>query len=364
MNIIDSIIKFVFSILFLLKQYTNNETIENYLNKIENYLINKHLSNVPIPPCQIPILYNDNLTKKSFEMLSNNYQTPVLIKGYLKDSNAVKKWNFDYLKNIIGNYPSNYVKFDDKFEIKNMTFSEFYHKTKNESQPLYLNNNHTIISTHPDLFDDLQPYWDNLLNRLNNQYLVHIVNLFIGYTDKNSKTTGSNMHCGGSGNFFCMIKGEKHWTLIDPKYSYLLKGRVSESGIHGQTLFDMPDTSLEELPEIFTNIPRYEIKMEAGDLLWNPPWWWHRITNSTGESIGVAVRHNKVTSLNIKNNLLYTLSGYTYLVYNSITIGLYEMMFNKGKMSCEEKNDGNVLYQIDKLIKKYPKSYNLNDILD
>ena len=52
------------------------------------------------------------------------------------------------------------------------------------------------------------------------------------------------MHCGGSGNFFCMIKGTKRWTLIDPKYSCILKGRVSSSGIHAQTLFDMPDTKL------------------------------------------------------------------------------------------------------------------------
>ena len=47
-----------------------------------------------------------------------------------------------------------------------------------------------------------------------------------------------------------MIKGSKKWTLIDPKYSIFLKGRVSQSGIHAQTLFDMPDTDISVEPEI------------------------------------------------------------------------------------------------------------------
>ena len=129
----------------------------------------------------------------------------------------------------------------------------------------------------------------------------------------------------------------------------------------------MPDTNLSTYPAILEYLPRYDIVLEPGDILWNAPWWWHRIENGDGFNVGLAIRNNKVTKLNIQNNLTYTLSGYTYLFYNSILIGLYEkIMFKKDKhfTTTEESSKGNVLYQIEKLTKKYPKTIQLNEITD
>mgnify|MGYP001372745346 CR=1 FL=1 len=114
-------------------------------------------------------------------------------------------------------------------------------------------------------------------------------------------------------------------------------------------------------------LPRYDIVLEPGDILWNAPWWWHRIENGNGFNVGLAIRNNKVTKLNLQNNLTYTLSGYTYLFYNSIVIGLYEkFMLRKDKHFTvkDDKEKSNILYQIEKLIQKYPKSVQLNDIID
>ena len=364
MNILENIF---YSINFLLNKYTGFKFLENILNWYENKMIKKYLSSKEISPINIPYIEYNELTNDKFNKLSNNYRNPVLIKGYMKDTNAVLEWDINYLENIIGDFNINVLNKKDKLHIQNYKFNDFVKEIKTEN--IYINNNHTILSNFPILFDDIKEKFNKFIDTLTSTNLrnIHIANLFIGY-NKKDKITGSNMHCGGSGNFFCMIKGQKHWTLIDPKYSCLLKGRVSESGIHAQTLFDMPDTNLSTYPNILKHLPRYDITLEPGDILWNAPWWWHRIenVNSEGLNIGLAIRNNKVTRLNLQNNFTYTLSGYTYLFYNTILIGLYEKcMLKKDKHfnTKDETDKSNVLYQIDKLNKKYPNTIVLNDII-
>ncbi len=355
--------KCIYFILFISNKYLDFQITEKLLSYFESKMIKKYVSKKDISPTVIPTIDADNLTDQNFNLLSDNYRKPVVIKGWLKDSKAVRDWDLDYLKEIIDDFEVNVVKYDSNLILEKMPFNQFVEDIKNS----YVNNNHTILYKFPHLFNDLKPEFDGLVSTLSSTNLrnIHIANLFIGYNDGN-RTSGSNMHCAGSGNFFCMLQGKKHWTLIDPTYSCLLKGRVAQNGIHGQTLFDMPDTNLNDYPNIFKYLPRYEVTLEPGDVLWNAPWWWHRIRNENGPSIGMAIRNNKVTKLNLQNNLTYTLSGYIYLLYNTLTIEVYERMKlkkddNFGASKKEDHKD-NVLYQIDTLVKKYPKSSKIEEI--
>jgi len=357
----------IYFTLFLLNKFINIQFTENLLHKYENYQIRKNIKK-KIEPIEIPTINNTELSNDLFIKLSNNFKNPVLIKGFLKDTNAINNWDKDYLKNIIKDFPINVLNNDDKLKIQSYKFEDFINNM--ETECIYINNNTTILCNFPVLFNDIKNKFNIFINTLStNLRNIHIANLFIGYNkkDKKNKLTGSNMHCAGSGNFFCMIKGTKRWTLIDPKYSCILKGRAASSGIYAQTLFDMPDTDISIYPEILEYLPRYDIVLEPGDILWNAPWWWHRIENGTGFNVGLAIRNNKVTKLNLQNNLTYTLSGYTYLFYNSIVIGLYEkFMLSKDKHFTvnDDKEKSNILYQIEQLIQKYPKSVQLNDIID
>ena len=88
--------------------------------------------------------------------------------------------------------------------------------------------------------------------------------------------------------------------------------------------------------------------------------------NEEGINIGLAIRNNKVTKLNLQNNFTYTFSGYTYLLYNTLVIGLYErFMLQKDKHfnTNDEKEKTNVLYQIKQLIKKYPKTTTYDEVI-
>src|SRR5207245_2785352 len=135
------------------------------------------------------------------------------------------------------------VAYDSELLIEEMPFHEFVQR---QEEGIYINNNHTILASFPELFDDIKEPVEHLIDSLPSTNLrnVHIANLFIGSSIENIK--GSNMHCGGSSNMFIQIKGRKTWTLIDPEYSCLLKGRVAQNGIHAQTLFDMLDQKLDQ----------------------------------------------------------------------------------------------------------------------
>lgn len=337
---------------------------ETFLNWYENKLIKKYiLKQKIVKATPIPKISAHNLTETKFKELSNNYRTPVLIKGFMKDAPAVNKWTLQYLLDSIDkDFKINCVSYDEKFSIIPLTMTQFIER---KTENIYINNNHTLISNFSNLFEDIKKkflWLKAILHRIPKH--IHIVNLFMGY----GKNKGSNLHCGGSGNFFVQIVGQKHWTFIDPKYSCFLKGRLSASGIHAQTLFDMPDTSISSSPKIFSYITRYEVELEPGDIVWNAPWWWHRIRNTNDElNIGMAIRLNKVTQLNIQNNWLYTMSSYTYLYYNSFLIGLYEFFcLNKDEhfsSSRSESDKSNVLYQIEQLIKKYPKTLKIQNII-
>lgn len=362
--------RLIYFALFLLNKYVGSLTTEGWLSTFERKIIRQCISGSEILPTPIPTVRAVHLTDAAFLRLSDNYRRPVLIRGLMRDSLAVKKWDIRYLRDVIGGFKINTVRFGSMFKLETMAFREFIDRIEENR---YINNNHTILANFPHLFEDFRREFEGFMNTLRSCNLIniHIANLFIGYNGSEKRCTGSNMHCGGSGNFFFMIRGRKHWTLIDPKYSCILKGRVARSGIHGQTLFDMPDTPISDTPRMLRCLPRYEFILEPGDVLYNPPWWWHRIRNDNGFSIGMAIRNNKVTRLNLLNNLTYTLSGYTYLKYNSLVIGLYERTLGQGdhfgasrqKSRTEGAKQGDVLYQAEQMVKRYPTSVRIDDIL-
>ena len=99
----------IYFILFLLNKFINIQFTENLLHKYEKYQINKFISK-KIKPIKIPTINKSELSNDLFIKLSNNFRNPVLIKGFLKDTNAVNNWDKDYLKNIYWRFQNKYFK--------------------------------------------------------------------------------------------------------------------------------------------------------------------------------------------------------------------------------------------------------------
>lgn len=84
----------------------------------------------------------------------------------------------------------------------------------------------------------------------------------------------TGLHCEPIGNVAVQISGARQWTLIDPKYSQLLRPMGSPDG---RGYFASASAS-------FSHVPRYEVRTLPGDAIWIPTWTWHRVDYVSDES--------------------------------------------------------------------------------
>jgi Cupin-like domain len=110
-------------------------------------------------------------------------------------------------------------------------------------------------------------------------------------------STGSPLHCARHANFFIQVVGSKKWTLIEPKYSLFL---------HPILAYNIPGCISETLPSVTETLPRQEVILNPGDVLFNPPWMWHQVENMPGFTIGCATRELRFWGT-LKNNPMFTI---------------------------------------------------------
>jgi len=235
------------------------------------------------------------LTPAAFAAASGGYRRPVVLRGFGAETAAVQRWTPAHLAERLGSAPSVVVEMDDAARngdahasrriLHEMPFDRFVARMRDEA--LYLHNATGFASQLPELVDELDlpriqaqlagdaSGWDGLFSS----------NLFVG-----GEKVYSNLHCAPGGNFFLQIHGAKTWTLVDPALSPYLAPVPSRPFNHCLSAFgsyrlhrDAPDCPLHRLP-------RSVVRLEPGDVLYNPPWWWHEVENH-GDTIGCAIRH-------------------------------------------------------------------------
>lgn len=101
-------------------------------------------------------------------------------------------------------------------------------------------------------------------------------------------------HCAGGPNLFCMIHGEKRWTLVSPAHSHAMYPAIGRNDHALYVDSKIPGTPADALGALagfplFRRAPRLVAHLKAGDVLYNPAWWWHQVENLT-ETVAVAQR--------------------------------------------------------------------------
>lgn len=240
------------------------------------------------------------------QQYTNNYRTPLVIKGLIKDFPCVKKWNIEYLRKYCGQYlVQGFTKTDGKSWLNNqfdnvkvldkIKFANACDMIKNGEQ-IYINNFHSIFIDCKILQKDLDL---TKLNKVTNIEYADTSHLFFG-----PKGTGTTIHCASLSNIFYNVKGKKKWTFIDPKYSEYLSPVLSNNGF-----FVVSKLNYFKDKSILRNIPKYEIILEEGDVLFNPSWWWHCVENLSEYTIGVANRSNLGFKWYDNNNQTFTMNS-------------------------------------------------------
>ena len=102
--------------------------------------------------------------------------------------------------------------------------------------------------------------------------------------------TGTGFHCANGFNWFYMIEGSKKWTFVDPRWTVLTFPALNRGALYQSCAVTDPNTVLDKYKPLWRVCPRYAAIVEPGDVLLNPPWWWHCIENLTKDSTAVATR--------------------------------------------------------------------------
>jgi hypothetical protein len=266
----------------------------------------------------IPIIDKEDYSFERLRKASNNFLTPVLVKGLFKDTICIRKWKEDdYLPSLfkdiilpiipnakVGNVQDNryYDLFSNAFEdiVTNQSSTKFMFfpslSTANMNDSDTENYKNLLKLTNEIVKKDLELeriLWNGFGTKTHKNYYGSQIVIGRGSCET-EETTGTGWHSEAGHNWFVQVVGRKKWYFLSPKYSRFFKplrfGTISFK------------TGEKNISKYHDNLPLEYADIEAGDLLYNPDLYWHTTKNYDGLTIGVPVRESNVAYL-IKNNL-------------------------------------------------------------
>ena len=212
--------------------------------------------------------------EKLNKLLCDPSSPPVVIKGFMSDTKAVKTWSHSYLIENFGDVElvaMDYSKQQHEVTEKNIGFTGGAKKLtakyilENQLDPkskdtFYINNSVEFFNTHPELLNEVEAHkLNNIIEDLANPLFPQ---LFIG----NIKTWGTDWHINNDVSATFGINGTKRWFFLDPMHAYALKviptphtpaGMFTESFIGGQTSirYDMDYHKVHN--PVYAHVPKY-----------------------------------------------------------------------------------------------------------
>lgn len=260
-----------------------------------NYLKNNY---TPLKePIQLENV-NPDINPEDFIKEYVNNPKPVVIKGLMKNKNLFEKWSRE---NLLKNYGTIKVIVSDLgksagdgfWRPNDSTYAPMWETSlKDALNPEckgYLYGYGKIFEDCKELDDDLGDYVSVLKSFLPSMSLHVYKEVFIG-NKAHKDDEGTVFHCANEFNFMMMVKGKKRWQFISPEHTYLCGMMIHPSSLHCSANVTGHKNTWRDLDELYSYIPVYECILEEGDVLLNPPWWWHSVKNLTDFTIGIPTR--------------------------------------------------------------------------
>lgn len=198
---------------------------------------------------------------------------PVILKNFMGKTALLKELSWDKVLSKYG---------DEDVFLTKKELDGYPGKLKEvNNSKIYLHNSEKLFNKFPEmkkLFDyaRVEPYL---------KMKAGYEQLFVG-----KEGTGSPFHHAAVYNMFYMVDGKKQWWFIDP-YDTFLGYPSSILGRAANVLMCLwPNEYNVAAFPLFKYCPVYTAVLEPGDVLFNPPYWWHSIKNVTPTSVGCATR--------------------------------------------------------------------------
>ncbi|WP_235006752.1 cupin-like domain-containing protein [Calothrix rhizosoleniae] len=284
--------KFIWTSRYLKRNENLFKELENSIHERMTKLSPQEYGDVYELPCIYPEeIQEDTLSK----VLQSPF--PVVIKGVLKDSYAVKNWSLDFFKNNYGNANILCLKQSNNEEKYGTTEYQPHYQVHTSSwhtvdelvnsiragERRYAIGSAAIFGSHNKIIEEAN------LKGIEELFHCQVMRPELIIAGLN---TSSFFHCAIAGNIFCLLHGEKRWNFVAPWHSPWMYANVGHSRSHGYLASPIISKEQEKDPSrypLYKYVPKYTVRLSAGDILFNPPWWWHEVVNFS-ESIGMPLR--------------------------------------------------------------------------
>ena len=177
--------------------------------------------------------------------------------------------------------------------------------------------------------------------------------------------TGTDMHCANNFNIFFQLKGAKRWRFVNPEYTPLVFPVVGRSNGYFASLVSRASDADQnaEIQKIFKYCPRYEAVIHEGEVLLNPPLWWHSVSvvPETPETISVSTRWGApalATIFGDRNNAIDCVETnhlFTSLQLPGVLRNLYSSIVHEVRQRHGQTAKG-ALWQLESLETEFEKN--------
>ncbi|WP_242083918.1 cupin-like domain-containing protein [Aestuariivivens sediminis] len=238
----------------------------------------------------LPEVAPEHITPKEFARWRKQVNMPIVLRGFIKNSKACQTWSIPWLSTHFGDQTVQCIPPDissflgEEVKLQDLSVKDFC--TLKAYENYYINNHHSLFGK-TDFYDSCEGRRIEALRGTR-----HVVDQWF---ISRSTHTGTSLHCANGDNMFLNIKGRKEWHFIHPSYTPLLSPLVSKYGTYAvagveKSLLNQWDAITDTYP-YFKRIPVYKVVLQEGDVLFNPPWWWHSVRNLDPFTLGCATRY-------------------------------------------------------------------------
>jgi len=228
-----------------------------------------------------PVPRVEGLDRASFLSSYVQTDTPVVLAGAARDWPAVAKWTPDWFADRFG---------DHEVRLLNAAVEDIARPDwRPVEQTLSLREVIETITRGSDLYSRFLPLlhdFPGLAADFDETWLAGLRNsvstgrnyqLFIGGPGSNTA-----LHTAMGSNLFVQVHGRKRWRIVSTRFTQRLHPAMQRSPYFFSPL-DLDSPNLR-------GVSGWETILEPGDVLYNPPFYWHQVRNLTA-TIGVGFRY-------------------------------------------------------------------------
>mmetsp|Transcript_23654 Transcript_23654/g.34687 ORF Transcript_23654/g.34687 Transcript_23654/m.34687 type:complete len:356 (-) Transcript_23654:178-1245(-) len=275
-------------------------------NEYHNFLVSRLPEREEL---SIPELHANSFTKEDVIRLSHGFTFPIVIREVLVNTSGVKEWSSsDWW---LQNYPDEGILCGTLDHVRpSCTIKDFFDEIE-RNNPFYISGASKIFTKNPDLANMVE---DDRLKMLEPSERVS-TQIFMGLKDM-----GSDIHSAIGVNIFRQMVGRKKWWFIPPSQTPYLKPSINVNGFSAHT-HTLVGKNGEAVSPWMNKIERYTAVLNPGDVLINPPWFWHGILNLGEKSndlvVGVPTRYGGRPSIvaAMKSNAFMSLFAFAVIYF-------------------------------------------------